>query len=1535
MISLLRLPGGLVATLLGSICLHSSYVGAGPAVNVAMKASFPEPPYLVELLETAAGENASSYFPLLDRIADGVFADTTTDKDLYEKFLEVLQKDGHISSPDALSTFKFALSLRAAAPRVEAHYQYYDTAAEPSIHQLKEKCPEWILLNGQQYCTPSLDGSGVSVAADSSQPHKLPFDRILGSDAPEAILYADITKPEFSAFHKLLAEKAKKGDVTYRLRYRTDKRGELAPLPVSGYGVELQLKRTDYIVIDDRDAEDQAEGDKPQDAAPTEVNLDEEEEVTDLKPLSSSELAGLGLKAGSFIMQSETPFQTLIKLTQDFPKFSTSIATHNVSEEFTKEHRHNRAGRVFPGLNVLFMNGVQLMERQIDPFNLVDSIRRERKLIKGVTDLGLTGQEAVALLGNREVTLAKATDETPRFDWRDEIEDGQVIVWLNNVEKDKRYSSYPKTIRALMQMTYPGQIPPIAKDVFNVIIPVDFSNLDDLSMITEQIQAFIKRQLPIRFGLVPIATTKAAEDQAKVVYHLLENYGLGSLMSYLESCQIDKTVSEPNQAKFDGAIKDRTPRSEATPLPFKEVLESEHHVKQVELAKHWAERLGADTAVPPVFLNGMAIPRSDGWIKAMSMKIGTDLQTVQQGIYAGIVDDDMWIPSIFLEGAASRRNIYIFPDAEMPLSVLDVNQFSGEHADLFTRVPVIEESKDTDKETWATLTLVADLSSTEGLQFLQAALAFRRNNPGVRLDIVNNPLEPTRAYEINTILRKDVEKLLEVENLETLQVLVSGDATGEDDGYNLALSRFLTAHAFKSGDQLIILNGRVVGPIAPSLPFKEEDFQLLFDFEQATRILPVYKAAEALGLSDKISDPIAAAKLTSVTALSTISDLPDGIFESAPTLRTDMFNEWNTTYTSFDVGDASTASIHFVAALNPTSEIGQRWAPILKVLSELEGVHMRVFLNPRERIEELPIKRFYRYVLDSAPSFDENEKVRSLGATFKGLPSEALLNLGLDVGPAWLVAPKESVHDLDNLKLSWIKSDVDAIYELEHILIEGHSREGKAPPRGVQLLLGTERDPHFADTIIMANIGYFQFKANPGYYSIQLKEGRSSEIFDIISVGAKGYNAVPGDEGTEVALMSFQGTTLYPRLKRKPGKEEEDVLEESDSQGAGDIISRGLKFAEGLLGGSKQKGLSPSAQEHAEINIFSVASGHLYERMLNIMMISVMKHTNHTVKFWFIEQFLSPSFKEFIPHLAAEYGFKYEMVTYKWPHWLRHQTEKQREIWGYKILFLDVLFPLSLDKVIFVDADQIVRTDMMDLVHHDLEGKPYGFTPMCDSRTEMEGFRFWKQGYWANYLRGLPYHISALYVVDLRRFRELAAGDRLRQHYHSLSADPASLSNLDQDLPNHMQFNIPIHSLPQNWLWCETWCSDESFVEARTIDLCNNPQTKEPKLDRARRQVPEWTAYDEEIAALHRRVKGLPGNGNSNNNAVEGKKGSDGEDAGPEIFVAGEKRGQKVLGGNGGKGEEGGEAAQKNTKSRTLEEEKPESTQSQGGKDEL
>ena len=71
-----------------------------------------------------------------------------------------------------------------------------------------------------------------------------------------------------------------------------------------------------------------------------------------------------------------------------------------------------------------------------------------------------------------------------------------------------------------------------------------------------------------------------------------------------------------------------------------------------------------------------------------------------------------------------------------------------------------------------------------------------------------------------------------------------------------------------------------------------------------------------------------------------------------------------------------------------------------------------------------------------------------------------------------------------------------------------------------------------------------------------------------------------------------------------------------------------------------------------------------------------------------------------------------------------------------------------------------------------------------------------------------------------------------------------------------MQHVLPIFTLDKTWLWCETWCSHDWLPEAKTIDLCSNPKTKEPKLDRARRQIPEWNELDAEVAALARKVAG-------------------------------------------------------------------------------
>jgi UDP-glucose:glycoprotein glucosyltransferase len=275
------------------------------------------------------------------------------------------------------------------------------------------------------------------------------------------------------------------------------------------------------------------------------------------------------------------------------------------------------------------------------------------------------------------------------------------------------------------------------------------------------------------------------------------------------------------------------------------------------------------------------------------------------------------------------------------------------------------------------------------------------------------------------------------------------------------------------------------------------------------------------------------------------------------------------------------------------------------------------------------------------------------------------------------------------------------------------------------------------------------------------------------------------------------------------------------------------------------------AKNVTTVNIFSFASGRLDERLLKTMMLSARRHSKHPVKLWIEKTFLSPQFKAALPILSAKYHFGYQLVNYNWPLWVYPQFEKQRIMWANKVLFLDVLFPLEVDRIVYVSAYQIVRTDLIELVQMDFGNAPYAFAPFCETREETEEFRFWKRGYWEIVLRplGMNFYSSEFFAVDLRKFRRLAAGDSLRLHYHTLSKHADSLSSLDQDLLNFAQRidsrQVPIFPLDVDWVWCETWCSDKSFAKAKIISLCDHPVTKISKLSTARTLIKEWPQLDE------------------------------------------------------------------------------------------
>jgi UDP-glucose:glycoprotein glucosyltransferase len=511
-----------------------------------------------------------------------------------------------------------------------------------------------------------------------------------------------------------------------------------------------------------------------------------------------------------------------------------------------------------------------------------------------------------------------------------------------------------------------------------------------------------------------------------------------------------------------------------------------------------------------------------------------------------------------------------------------------------------------------------------------------------------------------------------------------------------------------------------------------------------------------------------------------------------------------------------------IARFAVSDDIWEYPGPLVHNLGK-EGMHWDLFVDPftrdfqriadivdyvsRNNVTDVRLIALAPATLSDPPQTYYRNALTSERVVFTHLNDTTTYSAMPDMPDAWIVESMRAAIDLDNILLSELSPGVhEGTYVLTNVKAEGTCEVSDTSwAEGTELALFDARGTRKSDTIVMRSAGYWQLAASPGEWAISLGGQNSKVIYQ--------------DFAHMIVVASFSARSIRLTIDFNSGME-----------------------------GLKVYNLSVHDTSNCTtVNVFSVASGHLYERLLKIMMLAVRRKSVFNVKFWIIKAFLSPQFKATLPVMAAKYNFSYQLVSYKWPTWLRPQYEKQRIIWGNKILFLDVLFPLELDRVVYIDSDQVVRTDLIELMRMDFEGAPYAFTPFCDSRRETEPFRFWKHGYWKDHLGDLRYHISALFAIDLPKFRQLAAGDWLRWHYQQLSADRGSLSNLDQDLPNYAQMHIPIFSLPQDWLWCETWCDDESMARAKTIDLCNNPLTKAPKLHIAQTRIREWPGLDEEV----------------------------------------------------------------------------------------
>uniref|UniRef100_A0A8C5FI82 UDP-glucose ceramide glucosyltransferase-like 1 n=1 Tax=Gadus morhua TaxID=8049 RepID=A0A8C5FI82_GADMO len=1309
----------------------------------------------------------------------------------------ILKKAGQFLTHLQVNLLRFALSLRTYSPAVAASQQiarmrrYTMPSTIFKCQDVQHKKKKRRINSNVRRPKPCLYKTD----------HRYPGRNV--SDVPVVVLYAEIGTRKFSAFHTLLSERAEAGSLIYVLRHFDPQPHKVL---LSGYAVELAIKSTEYRAVDDTQVKGRFTPSTHVIGLPFgrisshpelqgglgELRKHLVESSDDMAPLKVWELQDLSFQAAAKILS--VPKFDALKLMRDLSQDFPSKARVTIKPEMRKEIEENQKRLsetlgLHPGDAALFINGQNIDLDTHTPFSILDMLRGEARVLEGLHNLGVTGEHQGKMLR----LPVGVVEDSYALDIRH-----PAIMWMNDIESDPMYRGWPSGVQELLRSTFPGVIRQIRRNFFNLVLFLDPAHQQTVELVKLS-ELFYKHMIPLRIGFIFVVNTEEEVDGFtdvgvafyRLLSYIAEEYDLSqALTSMYSKIRVGESLSVDTITAF---LKRKFPKANAGRILG---LDSEYDERRQAGPRFYQESgLGA---LPVALFNG--VPLDPGEM---------DPEELETLLLQRIMDaTNVFQRAAFMGQLTEASDVedYLM---EQPHVVLRINPLvlSTERRYLdFTASPG-EPPHRPAVASLHRLSLVAAVTKVGGVSL---PLSSSQKSPGVRVGVIDNPGSSRSGLEDTRVYRALWSALLTQKNkvaLEFTQTLLKG----------------ATQDLLKGGAKMkdLLLQGMDADAFEKRFNTMEGGF---------LRSLQLFcRDVLKLGAGQR-----------AVVANGRVSSRPEGDGRSVV----------GGTHT---LGRAQAgALIMKVDALLSGAPKGEtrkdvpfpKDVPLASPLRLVVNLELQVFMNCRAKLSEMPLKSFYRLVLEADVNFLANDTM-SPGPTarFSQLPESPLLTLNMITPDGWMVEAVSSPHDLDNIHLQEVNAVVRAEYELEHLLLEGHCFDLTTgqPPRGLQFTLGTGQRPLRQDTIVMANLGYFQLKANPGAWILKLRKGRSEDIYQILTHDGTDSPDDAGD--VVVTLNSFQSKIIKVRVRPAPRV---SVRRRS-------CVTRLHRVLFSITGGSSR----PSDAEKKEdvLNIFSVASGHLYERFLRIMMLSVLRHTKTPVKFWFLKNFLSPSFKESIPHLAEEYGFQYELVHYKWPRWLHQQTEKQRLIWGYKILFLDVLFPLAVDKIIFVDADQIVRADLKELRDLPLDGAPYGYTPFCESRREMDGYRFWKSGYWASHLGHRKYHISALYVVDLKKFRKIAAGDRLRGQYQALSQDPNSLSNLDQDLPNNMIHQVAIKSLPQEWLWCETWCDDASKGNAKTIDLCNNPRTKEPKLTAAARIVPEWVEYDNDIKRLLRRIQ--------------------------------------------------------------------------------
>jgi UDP-glucose:glycoprotein glucosyltransferase len=1064
----------------------------------------------------------------------------------------------------------------------------------------------------------------------------------------------------------------------------------------------------------------------------------------------------LSLQAAIVIANASDPLETLMGVSQNLPSVAHALSNIQVPESFEALSDEatslaTTVGAISPGWGDaafgLFINSrlVDVERPSFNVFQLLGVLRKEASRLhdleqnfkpilsdhvamwtgneKSKADAQWEALQAVRRIYDMGTEQLKKMGKRGMFGYSESEDDNvdeeqsslspkirvdvgrgsrTAVLYLNDIEKDIEYRSWPRSVQEMLYRSQFGGAPTVRRNLFTMLIVIDPASRTIDNPALGVVGQLLRSSFPLRLGVlfvndVDVARNSTsspepwkggdrvfhARDSLLIYRHISKRFGaMASISCFIQ------VMYNVNEKQVTSAIEyvaihlsfliemnvieyGQSDREQSEMLAL---LRNSEESTLNEITYESAVQFAVDKAIRPgmSFLNGLPLP--DGSNPALFesgineilqyeqrhimglIMTGVITDTAPRSIYATVLKGDNLYKQyhpLLRDGAGeymaihSNRSSLILPKTGCLTEDLDA-------------IFLVEGVFDLDSPAGVNLAvsfldLIISSSATLWHESKVTSMVFRilpsTTPTSPQAQVLSSILCTSSRFELLDI-RAIVNLVQGTTHKNVADIISFIEQSGVDDnviGRMVAVagkSECPPTKSTKNGHKnFFLINGRLYVP--DDLSISTSDISILVSMEidrthAITKIVLPYLLAEVpeidgqgcLMIHQTIGTVAALLGEKMSSSSSTRERLPHDIvatFDSQSSETNPLYFSWNEDSTS-----ARHLQVKVSVILDPLTEPTQRVAPLLLAIRDVLKLPLRLMIAPRKVVKnDVPLSSYYRFVADPSLFSDSNPP----NALFQNLPKNHVLTLRMDVPEMWDVQQAQAIQDSDNLRCDSRSGCGDQVgsekatieFGLKSLLFFGQCYDvsKNTPPNGLQLTLdrgrtgGNENSDSAAefqpdgsisisnqmhsfdvnertDTLVMKTVGYWQVRANPGVWDLRI---------DSNSRGAKIYHMVDGTV-TSSGRVQLSDTSIPTYSKTL-------VMKDFTNKASFLLVNRNEGYEEAsLFDDSVSIDANPGNET---VHIFSLATGHAYERLLKIMMLSVTKRTSSPVKFWLFE----------------------------------------------------------------------------------------------------------------------------------------------------------------------------------------------------------------------------------------------------------------------------------------------------------------------------